>query len=233
VDAVQQKTLLSQAEALSDEALVERILQGETPLFELVMRRHNQRLYRAARAIVREEAEAEDVMQEAYVQAFAHLAQFNRQARLSTWLTKIAVHEAFARLRRTRRLADLELVSQQEPTSMPMTLSPPARTPEQQALSRELVSMLETALERLPAAARAAFVLRDVEGLSTSEAAECLDISEDALKTRLSRARALMREELFARVGAAASETFAFYAPRCDRVVAAVLQRLSGVPAVR
>jgi RNA polymerase sigma-70 factor, ECF subfamily len=225
VDAAQQKTLLSQAEALSDEALVERILQGETPLFELVMRRHNQRLYRAARAIVREEAEAEDVMQEAYVQAFTHLAQFNRQARLSTWLTKIAVHEAFARLRRSRRLADLELVSQQEPTSMP-TLSPSPRTPEQQTLGRELASMLEDALERLPAAARAAFVLRDVEGLSTSEAAECLDISEDAIKTRLSRARALMREELFARVGAAARDTFAFYAPRCDRVVAAVMQRL-------
>ena len=231
MDAAQQKTLLSQAEALSDEALVERILQGETPLFELVMRRHNQRLYRAARAIVREEAEAEDVMQEAYVQAFTHLAQFNRQARLSTWLTKIAVHEGFARLRRTRRLADLELVSQQEPTSMPTTLSPPAPTPEQQAHSRELVSMLEKALERLPAAARAAFVLRDVEGLSTSEAAECLDISEDAIKTRLSRARALLREELFARVGVAAQDTFAFYAPRCDRVVAAVMQRLPPVTA--
>lgn len=232
MSAVQQKLPLSQAQALPDEALVERILQGDTALFELVMRRHNQRLYRAARAIVREEAEAEDVMQEAYVQAFAHLAQFDRRARLSTWLTKIAVHEGFARLRRTRRLADLELVSQQEPTSMP-SLSPPPPTPEQQTLSRELASLLEAALERLPAAARAAFVLRDVEGLSTSEAAECLDISEDALKTRLSRARALLREELFARVGAAAQDTFAFYAPRCDRVVAAVMQRLVPAPAVR
>lgn len=226
VSTPETKTPLALAQTLSDEELVERIRKGETPLFELVMRRHNQRIYRAARAVVKDDAEAEDVMQEAYVRAFIHLHQFNGDARFSTWLTRIAIHEALARLRRSRRLADFELVSDEESMSMP-PLSPSVPNPEQQAFSRELHSMLESAIEGLPAASRAAFVLRDVEGMSTAEAAECLDISEDALKTRLSRARALLRDDLFARAGAAAVELFSFHARRCDRMVAGVMERIT------
>jgi RNA polymerase sigma-70 factor (ECF subfamily) len=228
VSALEDKTPLALAQTLSDEELVERIRQGETPLFELVMRRHNQRLYRAARAVVKDDAEAEDVMQEAYVRAFAHLHQFNRDAKFSTWLTRIAIHEALARLHRGRRSADLELVSEEEPMSMP-PFSSSLRNPEQQTFARELRSMLESAIEALPAASRAAFVLRDVEGMSTAEAAECLGISEDALKTRLSRARALLREALFTRAGAAAAEVFSFHASRCDRVVAGAMARIAGL----
>lgn len=211
---------------LRDEELVQRIRAGETGLFELVMRRYNQRLYRTARAIVKDDSLAEDVMQEAYLQAFAHLGQFEGQARFSTWLTRIAVHAALARVRQSRRLADFDLVSEEEHLSMGPTHSPP-QDPEQQAYRRELRELLEASIEALPGALRAAYVLRDVEGVSTAEAAECLEISEDALKTRLSRARALLRDELYARAGTASAEAFSFQASRCDRVVAAVMERLS------
>ncbi len=213
---------------LTDEELVQRIRGGETGLFELVMRRYNQRLYRAARAIVKDDALAEDVMQEAYLRAFAHLDQFGGQARFSTWLTRIAIHEALARVRRGRHLADLDLVSEEEHLSMSPMHSPP-QDPEHQAYRRELRELLESSIETLPGALRAAYVLRDVEGLSTAEAAECLEISEDALKTRLSRARALLRDELYARAGTAAEEAFSFQASRCDTVVAAVMERIPPV----
>jgi RNA polymerase sigma-70 factor (ECF subfamily) len=192
------------------------------------MRRYNQRLYRTARAIVKDDSLAEDVMQEAYLQAFAHLGQFGGQARFSTWLTRIAVHEALARVRRSRRLADFDLISEEEHLSMSLPHSPP-QDPEHQAYRQELCELLESSIETLPGALRAAYVLRDVEGLSTAEAAECLEISEDALKTRLSRARALLRDELYARAGTAAAEAFSFHASRCDRVAAAVLERISSV----
>jgi RNA polymerase sigma-70 factor (ECF subfamily) len=215
------------APSLSDETLVERIRGGEVRLFELLMRRHNQRLYRAARAIVKDDAEAEDVMQEAYVRAYAHLSQFNAEARFATWLTRIAVHEALARVRRHHRLSGFTLVPEEEASSMDPLNGPPVQNPEQQAFTQELRELLERAVDALPAAARAAYVLRDVEGLSTAEAAECLSITEDALKVRLSRARAQLREALFATAGGAIGEAFSFQAPRCDRMVAAVMTRIS------
>lgn len=210
---------------LTDEQIVTRVLAGEPALYELLMRRYNQRLFRAARAVVKDDAEAEDVMQDAYVRAWFHLAQFKAEAKFSSWITRIAINEALARLRRTGRLTDLELVENADPASLPMPTGAPG--PEQEAFTGELKRLLETSIEALPIASRAAFVLRHVEGLSTTETAECLEISEQALKTRLHRARTLLREELFSRVGPAAAETFAFHAPRCDRVVAAVLKSIS------
>ena len=223
---VQEKAPQGPLQRLTDEELVQRIRAGETGLFELVMRRYNQRLYRTARAIVKDDSLAEDVMQEAYLRAFAHLGQFEGQARFSTWLTRIAVHAALARVRQSRQLADFDLVPEEEHLSMSPLHSPP-QDPEQQAYRRELRELLESSIETLPGALRAAYVLRDVEGLSTAEAAECLEISEDALKTRLSRARALLRDELYARAGTASAEAFSFHASRCDRVVVAVMERLS------
>lgn len=213
----------------SDNTLVDRILAGEPALFEHIMRRHNQRLFRAARAILNDDAEAEDVMQEAYTRAFAHLGQFRGDAQLATWLTKIAVHEALARVRRRRRLAPLPPDDDVEALPMPDRPTPP--NPEREANNAELRRLLEGAIDELPETYRTVFVLREVEGLSTAMTAECLGVSEEVVKTRLSRARVRLRDRLYERAGAVASAAFTFGAERCDRVVAAVLQRITTEPA--
>ncbi len=208
-----------QLAALTDEEIVERILGGETALFELLMRRYNQRLYRVTRAIVRDDGEAEDVIQDAYVRAFEHLDQFAGRARFSTWLTRIAVHEASARLRRRGRWIDIE-------ESMP-TLASAGPGPEQRAADHELGQAIEAAVEALPRVYSSVFMLREVEGLSTAETAACLDINAETVKTRLHRARALLRNHITARIGVAARETFEFAGARCDRTVAAVMARIT------
>lgn len=216
--------VLEQWNALSDEQVVADVLEGHTALFEVLMRRHNERVYRAARAIVRDEAEAEDVMQQAYVNAYANLRQFNRQALFSTWLTRIVINESLARVRRQRRYEPFEedrshleaFVKQDSP-----------RDPEREAASRELRNLLESAIDGLPDGAREVFMLRDVEGMSTAEAGAALGISDDAVKTRLSRARAALRHDLMERTRSSTPEVFRFYRPRCDRVVARVLNRIA------
>ena len=209
---------------LSDEQVVSRVLAGQIALFEVLMRRHNERLYRAARAIVKDESEAEDVMQQAYVNAYSHLRQFDGRAQFSTWLTRIAVHEAFARTRRRGRYTTMDLENDstlQFPA--PVTSTP---DPERLAFSRELGALMETAIDRLPDGAREVFILRQVEGMDTAEVAEVLGISEAVVKTRLSRARAALRRDLYDHAHIGASNTFRFLRPRCDRVVAAVLGRI-------
>lgn len=207
---------------LADEEVVVRILAGDTALFEVLMRRHNERLYRAARAILRDDREAEDVMQEAYVNAYTHLAQFDGRAKFSTWLTKIAVYEALARARRQGRYQSLDDSSLE--TFMPTTSSP---GPEQQAFGRELGNLIEAAVDKLGDGYREVFMLRQIQGLSTLETAEVLGVSEDVVKTRFSRARSALQRDLLAQVGDAAARTFTFGQARCDRVVAAVLARIS------
>lgn len=209
----------------SDAVLIQQILAGNTPVFELLMRRYNERVYRAARAIVRDEAEAEDVMQQAYVNAFTHLRQFNGSARFSTWLTRIAINEALARV---RRLGRYEAFDDELSNVEPFLSHTPTENPERQAFSRELAGLLEWAIDGLPNGMREVFVLREVEGLSTAEVAECLGVSEDVVKTRLSRGRAQLRRRLMERTGAVAPEAFRFYRPRCDRVVANVLASIGG-----
>jgi RNA polymerase sigma-70 factor (ECF subfamily) len=205
--------------ALTDEEIVERTRAGEIALFELLMRRYNQRLYRLARAVVRDASEAEDVVQATFVRAFEHLDQFAGRARFATWLTRIAVHEASARLRRRGRYMDIE-------DSMP-TLASAAAGPEQRTADRELGHAIEAAVDALPEVFGAVFVLRDVEGLSTAETAASLGINAETVKTRLHRARALLRNHITARIGAAAREAFRFDGPRCDRIVAAVMARIA------
>ena len=209
----------------TDEDLIQQVFDGNTALFELLMRRYNERVYRAARSIVRDEHETEDVMQQVYVNAFTHLSQFTGAARFSTWLTRIAVNEALARVRRQGRYDSFD-----EPRSKaePFATHHPADDPERQAFAQELRGLLERAIDSLPNGMREVFVLREVEGLSTLEVAECLDVSEDVVKTRLSRGRALLRQLLMERTGAAAPEAFRFYRPRSDRVVAAVLATIAG-----
>lgn len=209
---------------LSDELVVSRVLAGQTALFEVLMRRHNERLYRAARSIVKNESEAEDVMQQAYVNAYSHLRQFDGRSMFSTWLTRIAVHEALARVRRRGRYINMD----PENDSTLKFPAPVASTPdpERLAFSGELGALMETAIDRLPDGAREVFILRQVEGMDTADVADVLGVSEAVVKTRLSRARATLRRDLYDHANVAASNTFRFLRPRCDRVVAAVLARI-------
>jgi RNA polymerase sigma-70 factor, ECF subfamily len=216
--------VLEQWAILTDEQVVSQVLAGQTALFEVLMRRHNERVYRAARAIVKDEREAEDVMQQAYVNAYSHLRQFDGRAKFSTWLTRIAIHEALARVRRRGRFTDIE-PDDLSTWEFPMAASSNA-DPERQAFAAELGTLLESAIDRLPDGAREVFMLRQVEGMSTEEVAIALGVSEDVVKTRLSRARATLRRDLYERAGMVTSETFRFLRPRCDRVVAAVLARI-------
>jgi RNA polymerase sigma-70 factor (ECF subfamily) len=208
----------------TDAEIVDRVLAGQTALFELLMRRYNERIYRAARAITRDDREAEDVMQQAYVNAFTNLRQFRGQAQFSTWLTRIAINEALARVRRLGKYEPFDELTTVE-TFMPANSVP---NPERQAFTGELRDLLEWAIDTLPDGSREVFVLRDVEGLSTAETAASLGVSEDVVKTRLSRARGALRQALLSRTGAVAPEAFRFERPRCDRVVAAVMARIGG-----
>jgi RNA polymerase sigma-70 factor (ECF subfamily) len=219
--------ILEQAglESWTDEEVVERVLAGEIAAFEVLMRRYNQRLYRVARSILRDDAEAEDVMQDTYVRAYQHLSQFAGRARFSTWLTRIAVHEALARSHRRARMTALDEVAGPDGEIAMPTAS--TADPEYQASARETSRLLEEAILALPDAYRTVIMLRDIEEMTTAEAAACLDISEENLKVRLHRARALLRRELFARAGAASPSAFQFPAARCDRIVARFFGRLA------
>jgi len=217
-------TITSQ-DPLSDEEVVARVLAGETSLFEIVMRRYNQRLYRVARSILRNDSEAEDVMQDAYVRAYEHLDQFAGKARFSTWLTRIAVNEALARQRRGNRYQELEPMSQSNGDPMDGFASM-ALNPEQEASNSQIRRLLEEAVEKLPDPYRTVFMLRDIEEMSTTDTANVLEISEENVKVRLHRARSLLRKSLYARAGMERKEAFNFHAVRCDRVVKNVFERI-------
>ena len=209
--------------SLDDEEVVRRVRGGETSLFETLVRRYNQRLYRVARSILRDEDEAEDVMQQAYVNAYSHLDQFAGRARFSTWLTRIAVHEALARAGRRSRWEVDPMPDESEESRVFRDDGP---DPERQAHASELRRLLESALDALPELYRTVFVLREVEGLDTPETAECLQISEDSVRTRLHRARAMLQRDIFERTGATSASAFSFHLVRCDRVVSGVFRRL-------
>jgi RNA polymerase sigma-70 factor (ECF subfamily) len=211
-------------EVWSDEDVVARVLAGETELYEIIMRRYNQRLFRVARAILHSNDEAEDVMQDAYVRAYEHLNQFLGRARFSTWLTRIAIHEALARVQKKNRSQELDAMISQEKEA---ALTAPSVSPEQQASQAEAARLLEEAILTLPDHYRVVVMMRDIEEMSTMETAEALELSEDNVKIRLHRARSLLREELLARVHESRSKVFPFMGERCDRVVKAVLTTIS------
>jgi RNA polymerase sigma-70 factor (ECF subfamily) len=216
---------------MADAEIVERVRAGDVALFEVLMRRHNQRIYRAARAVMKDETEVEDVMQQAYINAYTHLDQFEQRSQFSTWLTRIALNEAFGRRKKMRAIESfMEGMDNGREESMD-TMKSSQPDPERQAYTQELHRLLEEAVDSLPDAYRTVFMLRDVEGLSTTETGEGLGLGEEAVKTRLHRARAMIRRAISARIGVQAAAAFAFHAPRCDRVVSAVLRRLSAPPA--
>ena len=210
-------------ERLSDEEIVRRVCAGEAALFELLMRRHNQRIYRAARAILRADDDVEDVMQQAYLNAYQHLHQFAGGAKFSTWLTRIAVNEALGRKRKGQREAGEG--DEQVMISLVESKTP---DPEQQANTAELRAILEREVSALPSSFRTVIVMRDVEGLSTTETAEILDISDDLVKQRLHRGRAMLRDGLIRRAGVSLQSAFMFGNARCDRVVASVMAMIRG-----
>lgn len=211
---------------LDDDELIERIRTGETALYDTLMRRHNQRLYRIARVMLRNPEEAEDVVQEAYVRAYTHLSQFAGAAKFSTWLTKIAVHEALARLRKRSRIAGADPARGTEQASGMESLESAIPNPEAQALEKQTLEILEAAVEALPDNLRAVFVMREMEEMSTAETAECLGLSEAAVNIRLHRARKLLRRDLYLRVGALSSQAFRFLGEHCDRVAHAAMDRI-------
>ena len=218
---------LEECGTISDDDVVTRVRTGETGLYEMLMRRYNQRLFRVIRSVVTNDGEAEDVLQEAWVRAYEHLDQFEGRASFSTWVTRIAFHEALARTRNSKRWTPLENPGGEIMAEADRRQTT-SETPEVQAMRGQLGRMLQAAVDALPETYRSVFVLREVEQLSTSETAECLELSEEAVKTRLHRSRALLRRELENRLGPAIAEAYAFLGTRCDRVVARVLERIGG-----
>src|SRR5687767_10155439 len=182
---------------LSDEEVITRVASGEADLFEVIMRRYNQRLFRVVRSIVGEDHEAEDAVQEVYLSAYSHLAQFAGQAQFSTWLTRIAINEALAR--RRRRARGPELNFKEDDTMLQPTA---ARNTADEASRREMSRMLEAAIDQLPAIYRIVFVMREMEQMSTAETASALEIGDDTAKVRLHRAKELLREAMSTRMQA-------------------------------
>ncbi len=182
----------------SDEDLpiVDRVLAGEKQAFEELVRRHERRVYRTTFAVTRNPEDAEDAMQDTFLKAYQHLAEFQRASRFSTWLTRIAVNEGLQRLRRRRNPESLDELILSEEETMPRQVEDWHDNPEQAYAKEEIRNLVEQAVAALPAAYRIVFLLRDVEGLSTEEAAEVLDLTISAVKSRLLRARLMLREAL-------------------------------------
>ena len=190
------------------------------------MRRYNQRLFRITRSILCDTDEAEDVIQDAYVRAYTSLHQFEGRAQFSTWLVRIAVHEASSRLKKRKRFETLPSDLHEEINSIEsMRSSTP--DPEEQFSRKEAASLLEQAVDALPDMYRCVFVCREVENMSTSETANCLDLTDETVKIRLYRARQMLQSDLYARVGATSSQAFQFLGARCDRLVRAVFEALA------
>jgi RNA polymerase sigma-70 factor (ECF subfamily) len=212
------------AGALSDEAVVRRVLSGDIASFELIMRRYNQRLFRVVRGIVVDDAAAEDVVQEAYLRAYDKLSSFQGRSSFATWLTKIAVYQALADRRDSNRAVPVEEQAL-EAADARMRFQPDQ--PLEHATNHELGRVLADAIDNLPDDLRVVFMMRMVEELDTHETARCLDLSESNVKVRLHRARSLLQERIDRQIGVEARKLYQFDGRRCDRLVNAVLGRLT------
>jgi len=218
--------------ALDDDGLLHRIRAGDRDAFTLLMRRYNRRLYRVARSVLRDDAEAEDALQDAYLQAYRALPAFRGDAALGTWLTRIVVNAALMRQRKTGRLAEIiELGADYgaDDASLPHGVDnghAETAQPELAALRAQTRRLIETGIDKLPTAFRTVFVLRAVEELTVEETAATLDIPEATVRTRYFRARAMLREALAREIDFAIEDAFGFDGARCDRIVQAVQQRI-------
>jgi len=210
----------------SDEQLIDRVRAGDVGIFAELVQRHNRRIYRVARAILRDDTEAEDTVQQVHLAAYLHLEQFEGRASYATWITRIAIREALGRAASVRRRLDHGAVDVERAEERVRSELP---SPEELASSRELVELLEAALDALPEAYRLVFMLREVERLSTAETADCLGMSEDNVRVRLHRARGLLRTELWRQIGTSSEEAFAFAGERCARTVARVMRDIESI----
>jgi RNA polymerase sigma-70 factor (ECF subfamily) len=223
-------TLTVAGPASDDVEIARRIAEGDTTTMTLLMRRCNRKLFRAARSILDDDAEAEDALQEAYVTAYVEMKTFRGASKLTTWLTRIVINEALGRLRKKKRQAEVLAFSPgrldpaaQEDASMERSIE---ASPEDHASRAELRAVLERKIGELPIAFRTVFMMRELEEMTVEETAECLGIPEATVRTRLFRARALLRESLAREIDLATGDAFAFAGARCDRIVATVLDRL-------
>ncbi len=209
-------------EDLDDAALVERAQQGDGAAFWLIIKRHNRRLHRIARAVLDDDTEAEDVLQETYIHAFTHLSEFRAEARLSTWLTRIALNEALGRRRQRRPTVDVKAIE-----AMAAPFSTHDLDPEAAAALTEIRRLLERAVSSLPEHFRIVFVMRDVEEMSIEETALLLGLQPQTVSSRLHRARRLLRQALQDKFASVFSDTFLFNGAPCDRLTQTVLDRLA------
>lgn len=220
------------AEAIAssdDDALVRRIVAGDQPAFELLMRRHNRRLYRIARTVLRNSTEAEDALQDSYLLAYQSLHQFRGDASVSTWLSRLVLNECFGRLRRdNRRQNVIPIVS--APTEIDRVADGENDLPERIADRAQFRALVESKLDELPEDFRVTFVLRSIEELSVEEAARILGIPEATVRSRHFRAKSLLRESLARELDLAERDVFEFGGVRCDRIVARVMSRLATDP---
>jgi len=219
---------------LTDAEMASRVAAGDQDAFRLLMRRHNQAMFRTARSILRDDAEAEDAVQEAYLLAYRRMADFRGEAKLSTWLLSIVVNEAIGRLRRRQRRATV--ISLEGDTAHGGDSLPDERVadsgsgPEGEALRAEARRLLERKIDLLPEAFRSVFVLRAIQELDVDDTAAALGIPEATVRTRFFRARAMLRESLSREIDLAHEDAFLFLGERCDRIVARVIARLSEAP---
>jgi RNA polymerase sigma-70 factor (ECF subfamily) len=227
VSAVVQRALSSD---VSDADFARRIASGDHLAFEVLMRKHNRMLFRTARAILRDDADAEDALQLAYLNAYRSIGSFRGESRLSTWLTRIVVNEAMMRVRRRGREAmvvPLDSVSDEEGNVMTSEgIAVAGERPEFAAMRSQMRALIERKIDALPEAFRTVFVLRALEELSVEDTAASLRIPEATVRTRFFRARSLLRESLAREMDTALEEAFAFAGDRCDRIVNGVFDRL-------
>jgi RNA polymerase sigma-70 factor (ECF subfamily) len=224
--AIMESSVIASMPDNDDAAIVRRVLGGDHGAFELLMRRHNRRLYRLARAILGSPDDAEDVLQEVYIGAYRNLAQFRGDASLSTWLCRLTVNECLGRKRRNTRRERLAPLSTDPEVEMNATAGPEDEQPDRSLARAQLRALLEQQVERLPESFRAVFVLRAVEEMSVEETAASLGIPAETVRSRHFRAKGLLREGMTNEIGHVERDLFEFGGGRCDRVVARVLKRI-------
>jgi RNA polymerase sigma-70 factor (ECF subfamily) len=215
-------------DGITDAELVARALRRDEAAVRAIIKANNRRLYRLARGILRNDGEAEDVVQETYVRAFTHLADFRGDSSLSTWLSRIAMNEALGRLRRERPSVEISSLPQGalEAQIIQFPLMSATDDPEKSMAQREIQHVVEGAIDELPEPFRIVFITRVVEGMNVEETAEILDLKPETVKTRLHRARTMLRDHVERKIGPVIMDAFPFAGRRCDRLTEAVLKRL-------
>jgi RNA polymerase sigma-70 factor (ECF subfamily) len=215
-------------DVLTDAVLVRRVLARDAEAFRAIMQRHNRRLYRIARSVLRNNTEAEDVVQEAYISAFIHFSSYRGESSLAAWLSRITMNEALGRLRRRRPTVDIVALEETrtEAEIIQFPLSTQNDDPERTMAQRQLLQLVERATDALPEVYRLVFVARVIEGMSVEETADLLRIKPETVKTRLHRARQLVRDQLNNQIGPVLMDAFPFAGRRCERMTDAVIKRL-------